>query len=91
MCRITVPVKASDPLVHAGIGAMLRVCAQIDVLGEAARDDADVVVLAERVVSAGRLHAIVQRGAGKNVDEIATRISCPEGTIAYAFRSGALT
>ncbi|MFJ8962807.1 response regulator transcription factor [Lentzea sp. NPDC102401] len=88
MRRITVLVKASDPLVHAGIGAMLSACAQIDVLGEAARDDADVVVLAERVVSAGRLHAIIQRGAGKNAAWVVVTDRFDAGSVLPAVRMG---
>lgn len=57
MRRIQVVVSASDPLNHAGVTAMLRGCPEVDLLPAGASERADVVVLAERAVGAGRLHA----------------------------------
>ncbi|TDD61453.1 response regulator transcription factor [Kribbella antibiotica] len=55
MRPIQVLIRASDPIVRAGIGAMLSTCAEIAV---EASGPADVIVLAERTVGAGRLHAL---------------------------------
>src|SRR5690242_3202326 len=68
MPRIRVLVRASDPVVEVGIGTMLRSCAELDGLDGQASAGVDVVVLAERSVGAGRLHALNQRRAGGGVN-----------------------
>jgi DNA-binding NarL/FixJ family response regulator len=88
MSRIQVLVRASDPLVRAGIGAMLGACADIDVLAEDTGRDVDVLVLAERTVGAGGLHAISRRGTGARSSCVVVTDQFDSDTVLLAVRLG---
>lgn len=82
MGRVKVVVSASDPVSHAGVSAMLRTSAEIDLLAAETGERADVVVLVERIVDATRLHAFGRsRGAAGPVCVVVAGRFDPDDTL----------
>lgn len=62
--RITVTVRATDPISHAGITSCLRSCAELDVVPAEDLTQIDVVVLAPAALS-GAVLSGMRRAAGR--------------------------
>lgn len=88
MGRVKVEVRGSDPVSHAGVSAMLRTSAEIDLLPTEKDERADVVVLVERIVDARRLHALGRlRGAAGPACVVVAWQFDPDNTL-LAVRAG---